>query len=154
VSGSIAYLLDTLQYTVLGGVCGKSRPRTVWVVLAGNLQQGRESLVVFVHEGADLISDMLVDQHNSNVLALPGKASKCVLDISGCRLIVDDKKVLIAFLVHVANARKDKPRRGILLLLQYTYLIRDEGNERAATSLLNARHVMDVRAARPDDPGS
>lgn len=26
------------------------------------------------------------------------------------------------------------------MLLQYTYLIRDEGNERAATSLLNARH--------------
>lgn len=81
------------------------------MVFAGNFQQRRESLAIFVDKGADLVSYMLIDQHNRNVLPLFGKAGECLLDISGRRLGIDDKEVLIAVLVDVANASKNETCR-------------------------------------------
>lgn len=88
--------------------------RTVGVILAGNFQQCGECLVVFVNKGSNFVGNMLVDEHNGNVAAILGEAGKCLLNIAGRRLIVHDKEVLVALLVHVANASKNKPRGGVL----------------------------------------
>lgn len=54
---------------------------------AGNLQQGREGLLVTVDQGADLLRDVLIDQQDRNVFALGCEVVEMRLDIRrGCLL--------------------------------------------------------------------
>lgn len=89
--------------------------RTVRVVLARDLEHGRKGLRISVHQRADLVRDMLVDQYNCNVLALPRKVEKRLLNVSCCCLVIDDQKVLVAVLIHIANAREDEAGCRVLL---------------------------------------
>ena len=87
------------------------------MVFAGNLKHSRECLHVFVNKRTDLVGNVLVNQHDGYVIPIFGKLEKCVLNVRRGRFVVDDKKVLIAFLIHITNASEDKPRRGVLVLL-------------------------------------
>ena len=56
------------------------------MVLARDLEQGGERLVVPVDKRADLLRDVLVDQQDSNIVALLGVVAERFLDIRGGRL--------------------------------------------------------------------
>lgn len=118
------YLLDTLENAIFR--------RVVWVIFGGDLEKGREGLGIPIYDGSDFLCNVLVDEQDGDILALSCKlckglfyvANRCLrgrekTHVSGllslwCRarfgpyLVVDDKKILLALFIDVANACQQK----------------------------------------------
>lgn len=75
------------QHTILLGV--------VRMLLARDLEYGRECGRVGIDTVSDLVGDMLVDQYDANVLALRSKGIESCLDSRGLCLVVDYEEVLL-----------------------------------------------------------
>ena len=88
--------MHTLENAVLGWICKKRMwtksgrdngngrscaELTIRVIFARNLEECRESLVIPIDNGANLVCNMLVDEENGNVFSLVCVLVECLFDI-------------------------------------------------------------------------
>jgi len=78
--------LYPFEHGILGWIIG--------VVLRRYLEQGRESLLVFVHSGSNSLRNMLIDEKDGDVLTLSVLAERS-FDALNFRLRFDNKEVLL-----------------------------------------------------------
>ena len=66
------------------------------MLLGRNLQQRRKSLIIRIHFPADLVGDVLVDEHDGDVFALAGEGLEGVFDGARGGFGVDHQVVFLA----------------------------------------------------------
>lgn len=68
--------------------------RIIRMIFARNLQHSRESSSIRLHSITNPLSDMLINQQNSNILAARGELVECPFDRGVCCAGIDDEEVL------------------------------------------------------------